>query len=313
MMFGDRTDQATSASIIDKGAATRASTFYRGRLHQGRVRAHRRGHRSRRTGATGSFRHQGRPNVMISRRTTAASRGAGCRAACDDSLARPPPTPSTSTTRTRDDPDTPLAETIGALGDLTRRAARSATSGVELPRLAHRQALVAECEAGVPAPVVCCQPHFTTCWNPHARGRDPVRVRDYYGLGVASYSPWRAAHRQVRTGRAAARGFARGAAATAASTRPRCARSRSIAQKLSGTRAEDRPRRCSSRSRGCGPIAITSVIARAAHHGTVGRVLRARSARRWNEEDEKLVDSSCRPATLPRSATTTRNARSSGA
>ena len=86
----------------------------------------------------------------------------------------------------RDDPDTPLAETVGAIGDLIR-SGKIRYFGVSNYRGWRIAEVVAECEAqGVPLPVVC-QPYYNLL------NRMPevevLPACDYYGLGVASYSP----------------------------------------------------------------------------------------------------------------------------
>ncbi len=86
----------------------------------------------------------------------------------------------------RDDPDTPLAETVGAIGDLIR-SGKIRYFGVSNYRGWRIAEVVAECEAqGVPPPVVC-QPYYNLL------NRMPevevLPACDYYGLGVASYSP----------------------------------------------------------------------------------------------------------------------------
>ena len=128
--------------------------------------------------------------------------------ACDDSLARLATDYIDIYYLHRDDPDTPIAETIGAMGDLIR-SGKIRYFGVSNYRGWRIAEVVAECEAqGVPRPVVC-QPYYNLL------NRMPeveiLPACDYYGLGVASYSP---IARGVLTGkyrrRQRARGLARG-------------------------------------------------------------------------------------------------------
>ena len=104
-------------------------------------------------------------------------------------------------------PETPIAETVGAIGDLIR-AGKIRYFGVSNYRGWRIAEVVSECEAqGVPRPVVC-QPYYNLL------NRMPeveiLPACDYYGIGVAPYSP---IARGVLTGKyaraAAARRFAR--------------------------------------------------------------------------------------------------------
>jgi aryl-alcohol dehydrogenase-like predicted oxidoreductase len=97
-----------------------------------------------------------------------------------------------------DDADTPIAETVGAVGDLIR-AARSAISVSRTIGAGGIAEVVSECESqGVPLPVVC-QPYYNLL------NRVPeveiLPACDYYGIGVAPYSP---IARGVLTGKYAA-------------------------------------------------------------------------------------------------------------
>jgi aryl-alcohol dehydrogenase-like predicted oxidoreductase len=106
--------------------------------------------------------------------------------ACDDSLARLATDCIDIYYLHKDDPDTPIAETIGAMGDLLK-SGKVRYFGVSNYRGWRIAEVVAECEAqGVPRPVVC-QPYYNLL------NRMPeveiLPACDYYGLGVAPYSP----------------------------------------------------------------------------------------------------------------------------
>jgi aryl-alcohol dehydrogenase (NADP+) len=107
-------------------------------------------------------------------------------AACDDSLARLGTDYIDIYYLHKDDPDTPIAETVGAIGDLIR-SGRIRYFGVSNYRGWRIAEVVSECEAqGVPRPVVC-QPYYNLL------NRMPeveiLPACDYYGIGVAPYSP----------------------------------------------------------------------------------------------------------------------------
>jgi aryl-alcohol dehydrogenase-like predicted oxidoreductase len=106
--------------------------------------------------------------------------------ACNDSLARLGTECIDIYYLHKDDPDTPLAETVGAIGDLIR-SGKVRYFGVSNYRGWRIAEVVAECEAqGVPRPIVC-QPYYNLL------NRMPeveiLPACDYYGLGVAPYSP----------------------------------------------------------------------------------------------------------------------------
>jgi len=106
--------------------------------------------------------------------------------ACDDSLAR---------LRTdwidvyylhKDDQGTPIAETVGAMGDLIR-SGKVRYFGVSNYRAWRVAEVIRECDAsGVPRPVVC-QPYYNLL------NRQPevelLPACDFHGIGVAPYSP----------------------------------------------------------------------------------------------------------------------------
>ncbi|MFO1311286.1 MAG: aldo/keto reductase [Burkholderiales bacterium] len=185
MMFGDRTDEATSASIIDKARDAginfidTADVYSKGaseRIVGAAIKAHRREWILATKCA----------NVMTKKPHDGGLSRRWVLQACDDSLARLSTDYIDIYYLHKDDPDTPLAETVGALGDLIR-SGKIRYFGVSNFRGWRIAEIVAECEAqGVPRPVVC-QPYYNLL------NRMPeveiLPACDYYGLGVASYSP----------------------------------------------------------------------------------------------------------------------------
>ena len=86
----------------------------------------------------------------------------------------------------KDDPDTPVAETVAAMGDLIR-SGKIRYFGISNYRGWRISEVVSECEAqGVSLPVVC-QPYYNLL------NRMPevevLPACDHYGIGVAPYSP----------------------------------------------------------------------------------------------------------------------------
>jgi aryl-alcohol dehydrogenase-like predicted oxidoreductase len=106
--------------------------------------------------------------------------------ACDDSLARLATDYIDIYYMHKDDPDTPIAETVDAVGDLIR-SGKIRYFGISNYRGWRISEMVSECEAqGVALPVVC-QPYY----NLLNRGPEVevLPACDHYGIGVAPYSP----------------------------------------------------------------------------------------------------------------------------
>jgi len=185
MMFGDRTDAAETNRIVahaqDAGVnfIDTADVYTKGAsetLTGAAIRAS----RSRWILATKAG------NVM----TKAPHDGGLSRrwllAACDASLARLATDYIDVYYLHKDDPATPIAETIGAIGDLIR-AGKIRYFGVSNYRGWRIADVMRACAAqSVPPPVVC-QPYY----NLLNRGPEVeiLPACDHYGIGVAPYSP----------------------------------------------------------------------------------------------------------------------------
>jgi len=185
MMFGDRTDAATAqriiASAFDAGVnfIDTADVYAKGASETivGPAIA---ANRKRWVLATkvGNVMTQKPHDGGLSRRWIMQ--------ACDDSLRRLVTDYIDIYYLHIDDTDTPLAETIAAVGDLIR-AGKIRYFGVSNFRGWRIAEVMAACaELGVPRPVVC-QPYY------NAFNRMPeveiLPACDYYGLGVVPYSP----------------------------------------------------------------------------------------------------------------------------
>lgn len=185
MMFGDRTDAATSARIIDAALdagvnfVDTADVYSKGESERvvGPAIVAKRTHWILATKAG---------NVM----TTPLHDGGLSRRwllrACEDSLGRLKTDYIDIYYLHRDDTGTPLAETVGALGDLIRSGkiryfGLSNFRGWRIAEIMHLCRTM-----NVPPPVVC-QPYYNLL------NRMPeveiLPACDYYGIGVASYSP----------------------------------------------------------------------------------------------------------------------------
>ncbi len=185
MMFGDRTDAAEAQRIVDAAYESginfidTADAYGNGQSEQ-IVGAAIKAHRRRWILATKVGNPlAGKPHDGgLSRRWILQ--------ACDESLRRLGTDHIDVYYLHKDDLDTPLAETVGAIGDLIR-SGKVRYFGVSNYRGWRIAEVVAECEAqGVPLPVVC-QPYYNLL------NRMPeveiLPACDYYGLGVAPYSP----------------------------------------------------------------------------------------------------------------------------
>ena len=185
MMFGDRTDAAAAQQIVDSASAAginfidTADVYAKGASEQiagAAIKANRRKWilATKVGNAMTSAPHDG----GLSRRWVLQ--------ACDDSLVRLATDYIDIYYLHKDDPDTPIAETVGALGDLIR-SGKIRYFGVSNYRGWRIAEVVSECEAqGVPLPVVC-QPYY----NLLNRGPEVeiLPACDHYGIGVAPYSP----------------------------------------------------------------------------------------------------------------------------
>ena len=185
MMFGDRTEPAAAHDIVD--AARDAGVYFIDTADVYTKGASERivgqainAHRSHWILATKVA------NVMTAKPHDGGLSRRWMLRACDDSLARLATDYIDIYYLHRDDPDTPLAETVGAIGDLIR-AGKIRYFGVSNFRGWRIAEMVSECEAqGISLPVVC-QPYYNLL------NRMPeveiLPACDHYGIGVAPYSP----------------------------------------------------------------------------------------------------------------------------
>ncbi len=185
MMFGERTDAADARRIID-------AAFDAGVNFVDTADVYSNGESERIVGpAIGAHRRNWILATKVANVMTKAPHDGGLSrrwilAACDDSLARLGTDYIDIYYLHRDDRDTPLAETVDAIGTLIR-AGKIRYFGVSNYRGWRIAELVNECEAqGVPSPVVC-QPYYNLL------NRMPevevLPACDHYGIGVAPYSP----------------------------------------------------------------------------------------------------------------------------
>ena len=185
MMFGDRTDAAAARRIIgsafDAGVnfIDTADVYAKG-VSESIVGPAIASNRRRWILATkvGNVMTQAPHDGGLSRRWIVQ--------ACDDSLQRLATDYIDIYYLHRDDTETPLAETVEAIGELLR-AGKIRYFGVSNYRGWRIAEIVALCaDLGVPQPVVC-QPYY------NAMNRMPeveiLPACDYYGIGVVPYSP----------------------------------------------------------------------------------------------------------------------------
>ena len=185
MMFGDRTDAATSRKIID--AAFDAginfidtADVYKNGASEEIVGAAIKAHRRRWILATKVG------NVMTQKPDDGGLSRRWIHLACDDSLARLATDYIDIYYLHKDDPETPIAETVAAIGELIE-SGKIRYFGISNYRGWRIAEVVGECEVqGVPLPVVC-QPYY----NLLNRGPEVeiLPACDHYGIGVAPYSP----------------------------------------------------------------------------------------------------------------------------
>ncbi|HKE39270.1 MAG TPA: aldo/keto reductase [Casimicrobiaceae bacterium] len=185
MMFGDRTDAPTSQRII-------ASAFDTGVNFIDTADVYSKGASEAIVGpAIAANRHRWILATKVGNVMTQKPHDGGLSRrwiieACDASLKRLATDHIDIYYLHRDDDDTPLSETIGAIGDLIR-AGKIRYFGVSNYRGWRIAEVVATCdELGVDRPVVC-QPYY------NAMNRMPeveiLPACDYYGIGVVPYSP----------------------------------------------------------------------------------------------------------------------------
>jgi len=185
MMFGDRTDEATSKRIVDSAFdaginfVDTADAYSRG-VSESIVGAAIASNRSRWILATkvGNVLTEAPHDGGLSRRWVLR--------ACEDSLKRLATDYIDIYYLHKDDLLTPMEETVSALGDLLR-AGKIRYFGISNYRGWRIAEMVSVCaELGVEQPVVC-QPYY------NAMNRMPevevLPACDYYGLGVVPYSP----------------------------------------------------------------------------------------------------------------------------
>ena len=185
MMFGDRTDAATSQRII-------ASAFDAGVNFIDTADVYVKGASESIVGpAIAANRRRWILATKVGNPLTKKPHDGGLSrrwmlAACDDSLARLATDYIDIYYLHKDDTETPLSETIEAMGDLIR-AGKIRYFGVSNYRGWRIAEVVGVCaDLGVPQPVVC-QPYY------NAMNRGPeveiLPACDHYGIGVAPYSP----------------------------------------------------------------------------------------------------------------------------
>jgi aryl-alcohol dehydrogenase-like predicted oxidoreductase len=185
MMFGDRTDAAEAQRIVDAAADAGVNFIdtadnYAKSASEPIVGAAIRAQRRRWILATKVA------NVLTAKPFDGGLSRRWVLAACDDSLRRLGTDYIDIYYLHKDDLHTPIAETVGAIGDLIRTG-KIRYFGLSNYRGWRIAEVVAECEAqGVPPPVAC-QPYYNLL------NRMPeveiLPACAHYGLGVVPYSP----------------------------------------------------------------------------------------------------------------------------
>ena len=185
MTFGDRTDAAEAQRIVDAAHDAGVNFIdtadaYGNGASETIVGAAIRPHRRQWILATKVA------NVLTSRPHDGGLSRRWVLQACDDSLARLATDYIDIYYLHRDDRRTPIAETVGAIGDLVR-GGKIRYFGLSNYRGWRIAEVVAECKAQGVAPPVVCQPYYNLL------NRMPeveiLPACDHYGLGVAPYSP----------------------------------------------------------------------------------------------------------------------------
>jgi aryl-alcohol dehydrogenase-like predicted oxidoreductase len=185
MMFGDRTDVATSRQIVDAALAAGVNFIDTADVYT-------KGESERVVGAAiaTTRRHWVLATKVGNIMTKAPHDGGLSRRwimrACDDSLQRLATDYIDIYYMHRDFDDASLAEAVGAMGDLIR-AGKIRYFGLSNFRGWRIAEVMSECEAqGVPSPAVC-QPYYNLMKRmPEV---EILPACDYYGIGVAPYSP----------------------------------------------------------------------------------------------------------------------------
>ena len=185
MMFGDRTDAVTAQRIVDSACDAGINFIdtadaYAGGASEQIAGAAIKANRRRWILATKVG------NVLVAKPHDGGLSRRWILQACDDSLARLGTDYIDIYYLHKDDTDTPLSETIEAMGDLIR-SGKIRYFGVSNYRGWRISEVVGVCaDLGVAQPVVC-QPYY------NAMNRMPeveiLPACDYYGIGVVPYSP----------------------------------------------------------------------------------------------------------------------------
>ena len=296
MMFGDRTDARAAneiiASAFDSGVnfIDTADAYADGRSEEIVGKAMR-AHRDRWIVATKAG------NVLPAIADAPHTGGLSRRwlvQACDASLARLGADWIDVYYLHKDDPGTPIAETVGAIGDLIR-AGKIRYFGVSNYRGWRIAEVIHWCERlGVPKPVVC-QPYYNLL------NRTPeveiLPASAYHGLGVAPYSP---VARGVLTGKYAPGGTAPEESRVARKDK-RMLETEFREESLAIAQALEKHAASSGRTLTQFALAwlwanriVTTVIAGPRTLEQWQRYVKAVGTA-WSDEDEKLVDSLVTP------------------